>query len=565
MPPSASCFLTTLRWNTPERVHFCLDNAVPLGSSQHQKLIVIDDALAFSGGLDVTIRRWDTTAHRLEDPLRVDTVGKPYRPFHDVQAVVDGAAARALAELARARWTGASCDPVPSILPCGDPWPDDVAVDFTRVAVGIARTQPFYEEQREVREVERLYLDMIDSAEQAIYIENQFLTSTKVAHRLARRLQARPALEALIVCPKGHDAWLESHSMRYGRIRFQQVLRDAGVGGRVRLVYPSVTNGERAIDTMVHSKLMIADDRILRIGSANLNNRSMGTDTECDLAIVAGSDEERRQIAHIRARLLGDHCGVSANEAAAAIAANASLLTTAERLGANGHSRRFHPGWRADLQERPRLLQSVADPERPIGAEEFVSQMFGGHVRPRQVPTVLRLVAVAVVVLALTLVWQYTPLAGVANPERIREALAAFADGPWGPVVTVTAFVAGGLLAFPLTILIVATAAAFGPWAGCAYAAVGAMTSAVVTYGLGAWLGKESLRKVLGPKLNRVRDKIARQGVIAIAAACMVPIAPFTVVNLVAGASEIGLSTMGARPRSALRQAFWSCPRSATR
>ena len=89
------------------------------------------------------------------------------------------------------------------------------------------------------------------------------------------------------MCPKGHDAWLESHSMRYGRIRFQQVLRDAGVGGRVRLVYPSVTNGERAIDTMVHSKLMIVDDRILRIGSANLNNRSMGTDTECDLAIVA--------------------------------------------------------------------------------------------------------------------------------------------------------------------------------------------------------------------------------------------------------------------------------------
>ena len=193
----------TLRWNTPERVHFCLDDAVPLGSSQHQKLIVIDDALAFSGGLDVTIRRWDTTAHRLDDPLRVDTAGKPYRPFHDVQALVDGDAARALAELARARWTGAGGEPVPPIAPYGDPWPDGVAVDFTRVAVGIARTQPFYEEQREVREVERLYLDMIDSAEQAIYIENQFLTSTKVAHRLARRLQARPALEVAHRVPEG--------------------------------------------------------------------------------------------------------------------------------------------------------------------------------------------------------------------------------------------------------------------------------------------------------------------------------------------------------------------------
>jgi phospholipase D1/2 len=290
---------------------------------------------------------------------------------------------------------------------------------------------------------------------------------------------------------------------------------------------------------MVHSKLMIVDDRILRIGSANLNNRSMGTDTECDLAIVAAGDAERRQIARIRARLLGDHCGVSADEAAAALAAHGSLLATAERLGARGH--RFVPiqDGEPDLQELSAFLQSVADPERPIGAEEFVSQMFGGHVRPRQASTVFRLVAAAVVVLALTLLWHYTPLAGLANPERISQALAAFADGPWGPVVAVAAFVVGGLVAFPVTILIAATAAAFGPWAGCAYAAVGALTSAVVTYGLGAWLGKESLRKVLGPKLNRVRDKIARQGVIAIAAARMVPIAPFTVVNLVAGASEI--------------------------
>src|ERR1044071_8233943 len=59
-----------LRWNTPPGVDFYLDNAVPLGSSQHQKLIVVDDYVAFSGGLDVTIRRWDTTAHDYDNPLR---------------------------------------------------------------------------------------------------------------------------------------------------------------------------------------------------------------------------------------------------------------------------------------------------------------------------------------------------------------------------------------------------------------------------------------------------------------------------------------------------------------
>ena len=75
--------------------------------------------------------------------------------------------------------------------------------------------------------------------------------------------------------------------MRNGRIRFRRVLEEAGVGDRVRIVYPDVEGPEGSTDTMVHSKVMIVDDRFLRIGSANLNNRSMGTDTECDLAVEA--------------------------------------------------------------------------------------------------------------------------------------------------------------------------------------------------------------------------------------------------------------------------------------
>ncbi len=48
---------------------------------------------------------------------------------------------------------------------------------------------------------------------------------------------------------------------------------------------------------MVHSKVMIVDDGFLRVGSANLNNRSMGADTECDLAFEASCDEHREFIA----------------------------------------------------------------------------------------------------------------------------------------------------------------------------------------------------------------------------------------------------------------------------
>jgi phosphatidylserine/phosphatidylglycerophosphate/cardiolipin synthase-like enzyme len=90
-------------------------------------------------------------------------------------------------------------------------------------------------------------------------------------------MRERPDLELVIVAPQNHKSWLEAHTMRTGRIRFMQILHEAGVGTRVRLLYPEVTDGQRTTDTMVHSKVMVIDDRFLRVGSANLNNRSMDT------------------------------------------------------------------------------------------------------------------------------------------------------------------------------------------------------------------------------------------------------------------------------------------------
>src|SRR5262245_41914907 len=122
-----------LGWSTPSRVRFALDDAVPFGSSQHQKLVVVDDAVAFSGGLDVTIRRWDSPDHAVDHPHRIDLAGKPYRPFHDVQAVVDGAAARSLGGIARARWMCATGERVQAAQTASVPWPDSVTPDFTEI------------------------------------------------------------------------------------------------------------------------------------------------------------------------------------------------------------------------------------------------------------------------------------------------------------------------------------------------------------------------------------------------------------------------------------------------
>src|ERR1043166_5699686 len=95
--------LVPLRWSIPRRVRFCLADHLPIGASHHQKVIVIDDALAFVGGLDVTSRRWDTREHRIIHPMRVDFSGAPYPPFHDVQLMLDGPAAMALGDAVRER------------------------------------------------------------------------------------------------------------------------------------------------------------------------------------------------------------------------------------------------------------------------------------------------------------------------------------------------------------------------------------------------------------------------------------------------------------------------------
>ena len=167
-------------WTPARRVHLRYDDAHPVGASQHQKVVVIDDAMAFCGGIDLTVRRWDCPEHAPEDPRRVAS-GKPYPPFHDTMMAVDGEAARRLGEMARERWRLATGQKLKPVSAESDPWPETLEPTVTEVAVGIARTLPPRGELPAVREVEKLYLDMIAAARREIYIENQYFTAPRIA------------------------------------------------------------------------------------------------------------------------------------------------------------------------------------------------------------------------------------------------------------------------------------------------------------------------------------------------------------------------------------------------
>ena len=104
-------------WATPKRVHFEFDDRHPLGASHHQKVVVIDDELAFCGGIDLTSHRWDTSAHRPDEPHRVTPIGTVYGPYHEIQAMVDGPVAASLGALARDRFPRERERKIPTVRP----------------------------------------------------------------------------------------------------------------------------------------------------------------------------------------------------------------------------------------------------------------------------------------------------------------------------------------------------------------------------------------------------------------------------------------------------------------
>ena len=130
-----------LGWQMPKQVRFAFDDHHPLGGSHHQKIVVVDDVLAFCGGIDLTGHRWDTAAHRVEEPARVNATGSPYDPYHEIQAMVCGPVAASLGTLVRRRWQALGEAP-PPVAPAsrGGLWPDAVEPDLTDIDVAIART-----------------------------------------------------------------------------------------------------------------------------------------------------------------------------------------------------------------------------------------------------------------------------------------------------------------------------------------------------------------------------------------------------------------------------------------
>jgi uncharacterized membrane protein YdjX (TVP38/TMEM64 family) len=144
--------------------------------------------------------------------------------------------------------------------------------------------------------------------------------------------------------------------------------------------------------------------------------------------------------------------------------------------------------------------------------------------------------------IALALAWQYTQLSDYTDIGYVASVISKYAQSAFAPLFAVAAFVLGGLVAFPVIVLIAATAAALGPWIGGLSAIAGVLLSSLLLFMIGRFIGHKRLQSLLGVRALRVQRRIIGQGVVAVAMIRMVPIAPFSLVNLFAGASRLRLS-----------------------
>lgn len=160
------------------------------------------------------------------------------------------------------------------------------------------------------------------------------------------------------------------------------------------------------------------------------------------------------------------------------------------------------------------------------------------HVKSERRPAWGKIALAALVIAALALLWRFTPLSEYLTAERITEWARVVRGIPWAPVVVVLAYTPAAFVMFPRPVLTLLTVIAFGPWLGFAYAMTGILLSALVTYYAGRVLDPKRVERLAGRHFERVRQVLRRHGLAAVLAMRIVPVAPFLVESIVAGAAR---------------------------
>lgn len=373
-------------WNDHPRIRMEFDFRHPLRASHHQKMVCVDEAVAFLGGIDLTARRWDDRRHALPNPLRCSPDGTCYGPVHDLQSIVSGEAAQLVGDACRKRWKRATeevLQPTPGTI--DGLWPEDLEPALRDCPVALALTEPLlWNGKRGRREAIQLTHDALRAARRHIYLESQYLASFSIARTILDRLREPDGPEIVILVTQESHGFLEKLMMGNNRTRLIRRLKRHDRYQRLRIFY-AVTddeNGEER-EIIVHSKLVIIDDRFIRVGSSNLNNRSEGLDTESDLAFEPVTEEGRLAVLALRHDLMAEHLDTTPEAIAQAVAETGSLIRTIDRFNTKPRGLRDFSVDVLKGETDSLVGTSIVDPRRPfwplrqlkVGARWAVSRL----------------------------------------------------------------------------------------------------------------------------------------------------------------------------------------------
>jgi phosphatidylserine/phosphatidylglycerophosphate/cardiolipin synthase-like enzyme len=250
------------------RIRCVLDARERTMHCHHEKLVIVDDEVAFVGGIDLTSLsgdRWDSREHPADGQLG----------WHDAATRLRGPAVADVAEHFRARWQEVAKEPLPP--PSAQPPAGETDVQVLRTVPEVTYA---FAPRGDFRILDA-YVRALRSAQRLIYLENQFLWSTEIADVLAAKLRDPPApdFRVLLMLPAHPNNGADTTRGQLGLL-----VEAAGDSGRLLATTISCHSGTRTHQLYVHAKVGIVDDRWLTVGSANLNEHSLFNDTEMNVA-----------------------------------------------------------------------------------------------------------------------------------------------------------------------------------------------------------------------------------------------------------------------------------------
>jgi uncharacterized membrane protein YdjX (TVP38/TMEM64 family) len=267
----------------------------------------------------------------------------------------------------------------------------------------------------------------------------------------------------------------------------------------------------------------------------------MGLDSECDLAIEAQNvdDSVHSYIRKLRRQLLGEHLDCQADSIARAEHENTGLIATIESLQDDQRSLRSLDCSVSDDVDEMIPDTGLIDPSEPYSPDYFVTEYVpkDQHSSGRRRLIIFLLVVIGL--LGMAAAWRWTPLQQWLSPQRISDMLASISSEQSRAAIAITGFVLASLLMVPLTLLAVIGGIVFNGWLAFTYIMIGALISCGLGFLGGHVLGRDAAKRLSGSRMKQLNKRLSNRGVVAVALLRLVPIAPFAIFNLIAGASPL--------------------------